>query len=53
MHLVSTGHQVRIVPGSRNMRAVYERLAADGFSRVGDVTSETINAGDITWRDID
>ena len=53
MHLVSTGHQVRIVPGSRNMRAVYERLAADGFSRVGDVTSETTNAGDITWRDID
>jgi len=53
MHLVSTGHQVRLVPQSRNMRAVYERLAADGFQRVGDVGPDTQSAEAITWRDLE
>jgi len=53
MHLVSTGHQVRVVSQSRNMRAVYERLAADGFHRVGEITSDTARSEDIVWRDIE
>lgn len=53
MHLVSTGHQVRLVPQSRNMRAVFERLALDGFSRVAEVSSETANAESLHWRDLE
>jgi hypothetical protein len=52
MHLVETGHTVRLVKKTRNMKPAYERLVEDGFSRVCDVTSDTVDASALVWREL-
>jgi histidyl-tRNA synthetase len=55
MHLVDSGHTVRLVSGSRNMRAVYDRLVADGFSKVADVhgsAGDVRRVEDLIWREL-
>lgn len=49
--LVETGHTVRLVPAAKNMRSVFERLEADGFSRVATL-GEVQDASALAWRDI-
>jgi len=52
MHLVDTGHTVRLVKKTRNMKPVYARLIADGFSTVTDITSDTHDVGGLEWREL-
>jgi histidyl-tRNA synthetase len=55
MHLVGSGHTVRVVAGSRNMRAVYDRLVADGFSKVAEVhgsAGDVHRVEDLIWREL-
>lgn len=55
MHLVGSGHTVRVVAGSRNMRAVYDRLVADGFSKVAEVhgsAADVHRVEDLIWREL-
>jgi histidyl-tRNA synthetase len=52
IQLVDTGHTVRLVPKSKNLRPVYEQLVADGFSRVAEVTPEVSDSASLTWRDL-
>jgi len=49
--LVDTGHTVRVVTAAKNMRPVFERLAADGFTRVATL-GQTHDASALAWRDI-
>ena len=50
--LVQSGLSVRLVATSRNMKAVFERLEADGFSRVSDVSDGVPAADELSWREI-
>jgi histidyl-tRNA synthetase len=50
--LVDTGHTVRLVPKTKNLRPVYEQLVADGFSRVAEVTPEVSDSASLAWRDL-
>lgn len=50
--LVQSGLSVRVVATSRNMKAVFERLEADGFSRVSDVSDAVPAADQVAWREI-
>jgi histidyl-tRNA synthetase len=52
IQLVDTGHTVRLVPKSKNLRPVYEQLVADGFSRVAEVTSDISESGSLAWREL-
>ena len=52
MQLVSTGHTVRLVEASKNRRALYERLAGDGFTRVAQVSEATSDAEALSWREL-
>ena len=52
IQLVDTGHTVRLVPKSKNLRPVYEQLVADGFSRVAEVTSDISDSGSLSWREL-
>ena len=52
IQLVDTGHTVRLVPKSKNLRPVYEQLVADGFSRVAEVTPEVSDSASLAWRDL-
>jgi histidyl-tRNA synthetase len=52
MALVKTGHTVRLVQKTRNMKPTYERLVHDGFSRVADITEETHDISSLVWRDL-
>ena len=49
--LVSEGYQVRLVPQTRNMRAAFDRLVSDGFSKVADTAQHT-RADQLTWREL-
>ena len=49
--LVETGHTVRVVSAAKNMRSVFERLDADGFSRVATL-GEVQDASALAWREI-
>lgn len=49
--LVETGHTVRLVSAAKNMRSVFERLEADGFSRVATLGAVQ-DASALAWRDI-
>jgi histidyl-tRNA synthetase len=51
-HLVKSGASVRLVPASRNMKAVFERLEADGFSRVAEVGDTVPSIEQLTWRQL-
>ena len=52
IQLVDTGHTVRLVPKSKNLRPVYEQLVADGFSRVAEVTSDISESASLAWREL-
>jgi histidyl-tRNA synthetase len=52
IQLVDTGHTVRLVPKTKNLRPVYEQLVADGFSRVAEVTPEVSDSASLAWRDL-
>jgi histidyl-tRNA synthetase len=52
IQLVDTGHTVRLVPKSKNLRPVYEQLVNDGFSRVADVTPDISESASLAWRDL-
>ncbi len=52
IQLVDTGHTVRLVPKSKNLRPVYEQLVADGFSRVAEVTPEVSDSASLAWREL-
>jgi histidyl-tRNA synthetase len=52
IQLVDTGHTVRLVPKSKNLRPVYEQLVADGFSRVAEVTSDISDSASLSWREL-
>ena len=52
IQLVDTGHTVRLVPKSKNLRPTYEQLAADGFSRVAEVTPELSDSASLAWREL-
>jgi histidyl-tRNA synthetase len=52
IQLVDTGHTVRLVPKTKNLRPVYEQLVADGFSRVAEVTLEVSDSASLAWRDL-
>jgi histidyl-tRNA synthetase len=51
-HLVKSGLSVRLVPTSRNMKAVFERLEADGFSRVAEVAQNVSAIEQLSWREL-
>ncbi len=51
-HLVDTGHTVRLVVEHKNMRAVYQQLLTDGFSRVAQVSEVTHSPQDLTWKEL-
>jgi len=51
-HLVDTGHTVRLVPEQKNMRAVYQQLVADGFSRVARSSGDDTPGDSLSWRDL-
>ncbi len=53
MQLVSTGHTVRLVAGTKNRRALYERLVVDGFSRAAEVDDSHLDAEHLPWRELD
>ena len=53
MHLVDTGHTVRLVKKTRNMKPTYERLVADGFQKVAEVTAETGDSSALVWRELE
>jgi len=50
--LVGQGLSVRLVATSRNMKAVFERLEADGISRVADASEGAKSASDLAWREL-
>lgn len=50
--LVDSGLSVRLVAATRNMKAVFERLEVDGFSRVSDVTESVPSADQLSWREL-
>jgi histidyl-tRNA synthetase len=50
--LVEQGLSVRLVAISRNMKAVFERLEADGFERVADASDGAMSASDLAWREL-
>lgn len=50
--LVGEGNTVRLVAQSKNMRPVFERLVADGFQRVAEVTPTTTALSTLTFRDL-
>ena len=52
MHLVETGRTVRLVKKTRNMKPAYERLVADGFSTVADITPDTSDLSLLEWREL-
>ncbi len=52
IQLVDTGHTVRLVPKSKNLRPTYEQLVADGFSRVAEVTPEVSDSASLAWREL-
>jgi histidyl-tRNA synthetase len=52
MQLVDTGHTVRLVPKSKNLKPVYEQLVADGFSRVAEATPEISDSTALSWREL-
>jgi histidyl-tRNA synthetase len=51
-HLVASGLSVRLVPTSRNMKAVFERLEAEGFSRVAEVAERVPAIEQLSWREL-
>ncbi len=52
IQLVDTGHTVRLVPKSKNLRLVYEQLVTDGFSRVAEVNADTADSASLAWREL-
>ncbi len=52
IQLVDTGHTVRLVPKSKNLRPTYEQLVTDGFSRVAEVTPDLSDSASLTWREL-
>lgn len=50
--LVDTGHTVRLVKTAKNMRPVFERLVADGFSRAAEVTEDSGDEHTLSWREL-
>jgi histidyl-tRNA synthetase len=52
IQLVDTGHTVRLVPKSKNLRPVYEQLVTDGFSRVAEVNADTADSASLAWREL-
>jgi len=53
MDLVKSDHTVRLVSKTRNMKPTYERLLRDGFSRVAEITDETLDANSLVWRELE
>ncbi|MDP4972983.1 MAG: histidine--tRNA ligase, partial [Pontimonas sp.] len=51
-HLVDTGHTVRVVTEAKNMRAVYEQLVADGFTRVATAVETAHTVEELSWKDL-
>ncbi len=49
--LVAKGYHVRLVPQTRNMRAVFERLVVDGFTKVASV-GESTRTDQLDWREL-
>lgn len=52
MQLIDTGHTVRLVKKTRNMKPTYERLVEDGFTTVTDITSDTRDSSALQWREL-
>ena len=50
--LIAQGLSVRLVASQKNMRPVFERLDADGFSRVTTVSDRIPDADQLVWREI-
>ena len=50
--LVEQGLSVRLVATTRNMKAVFERLEADGISTVADASDGVPSASDLAWREL-
>jgi histidyl-tRNA synthetase len=51
-HLVDTGHTVRVVTETKNMRVVYQQLVSDGFSRVASVLEGIHSVEALHWKDL-
>ena len=51
-HLVDTGHTVRVVSEAKNMRAVYQQLVADGFTRVASAVETAHTVEELTWKEL-
>lgn len=52
MQLVASGHTVRLVANSKNMRPVFEQLREAGFSRVAQADPEFTDAGSLVWKEL-
>ena len=50
--LIEQGLSVRLVATSRNVKAVFERLEADGINRVAEASEGATSASDLAWREL-
>lgn len=50
--IVATGKSVRLVAASKNAKALFDRLEADGFGEVAEVRSEHGSASELAWREL-
>jgi len=50
--LVASGTRVRFERRVKNARALFERVTADGFDAVANVTAETTDAASLSFRDL-
>ena len=50
--LVADGLSVRLVPATRNLKAVFERLQQEGFDRVAQVSDGDLTVADLAWREL-
>ena len=50
--LIADGKSVRLVSATRNMKAIFERLDAEGFAAVAQVDGEVPQADAVEWREL-
>lgn len=50
--LVADGLSVRLVPATRNLKAVFERLQQEGFDRAAQVSGGDVTVADLVWREL-
>jgi histidyl-tRNA synthetase len=50
--LIADGKSVRLVAATRNMKAIFERLDAEGFAAVAQVDGEVPHADAVEWREL-